>query len=248
MSEHAEQDEILILCISGYMGERRSQTVHIYTFRSCSLEDCKTVRLNGEPTSRRKTWRAASILHLYLRISLSITVLDALFYLEDANVQALCHSPDWNCLLCNFVQSTQFVLLWHLFDITTTKIEYKKKKKKPLTLGTKQETLYIITHESGGRGSFHALFLGRWNSLCVCLLRKCEELTSNLTSTGYKWTTKKNEFKMIFSSFLPIWDLPLILPYECQVWQLNRGQALNLNQPSSLLGCLQTRQSLMVLN
>lgn len=31
-------------------------------------------------------------------------------------------------------------------------------------------------------------------------------------------------------------------------WQSFRGQALNLNQPSSLLGCVQTRQSLMVLN
>lgn len=88
--------------------------------------------------------------------------------------------------------------------------------------------------------------LGRWRP--SCLLKKREDLTDNPTSIEYRWMTGKRNNLNRSLAFLFIRDLPPILPYDCQVWQFYRGQALNLNQPSSLLGCLQTRQSLMVLN
>lgn len=69
----------------------------------------------------------------------------------------------------------------------------------------------------------------------VFIFRRNKDWTSNLEYPGYKWNVSSSE--IFYRSSI-----------GNQVWQSFRGQALNLNQPSSLLGCVQTRQSLMVLN
>ncbi len=145
------------------------------------------------------------------------------------------------CFLCGYMCKALSLCHFCIFLKSLSLLEHGK------SLSTRlRRQLDLITQKSCNRGSVCAPFLaGKGLYVCWKIGRPINQNQFNKT----EWLEKDviDSWNGWLALFV-IWILQLILTYDCQVWQLYRGQALNLNLPSLLLGCLQTRQSLMVLN